>query len=310
MPTKKRFGRLLSLFSAEEDKELRHLRELVTQTLDQLGDKHAYVDRCRHWLNETHQAMSERPIDYDRAWPALLEIRHLFCRALPLRNLDRVVLDIQEDLAYLPADRTASQGKLHKISGQLAALSQKGEKAHQLQADGLRLELEHFSHLTANARLGQWYKINLYRKRLRKMGIFMAIELTILTLALMLYPLFSFKHDDVLVLFAVVGFGCLGGFLSALLTPEPLSQGSSAFYIERGLLLLRPTIGAVAGLVMFYLQKAGLVTIGLKEVGPSAYYIGAFGAGFSERFFVKKLAPMLGTHKAKEKSASEKEDEE
>jgi hypothetical protein len=61
---------------------------------------------------------------------------------------------------------------------------------------------------------------------------------------------------------------------------------------------------------MYYLQKAGLVTIGLKDVGPFTYYVGAFGAGFSERFFVKKLGPMLGTHKTKEKSSTEREDEE
>jgi hypothetical protein len=107
----------------------------------------------------------------------------------------------------------------------LSALALKSEKLHAAQANGLRLELEHVSHLTANARLGQWYKINLYRKRLRKMGILMAVELIVLTLALMLYPLF-FKPDDVLVLVAVVGFGCLGGFLRLCSLPSRSRRGA------------------------------------------------------------------------------------
>lgn len=310
MATKNRFGRVLAWFSAGEDKEIRHQCEWVDRILDELGEKTEHVALCRYWRNQATHALNASPIDYDGAWGALLEIRHLFCRMLHPLDLDRVLLDIQADVAYLRSDRAKSETKLRGLAKELRSLEPKKEAAHHAQINVLRLELEHFSHLTANARCGQWYKINLYRKRLRKMGAYMAAELTVLTLVLMFYPLL-FKRDDdnFLILFAVVGFGCLGGFLSALLTPEPLSQGSSAFYMERGLLLLRPTIGAVAGLVTYYLQKAGLVTIGINP-GPFAYYVGAFGAGFSERYFVKKLAPLLGTHKAKEKSDGGKDDDE
>jgi hypothetical protein len=309
MATKKRFERIVAWFSAGEDKEIRHQCEWIDRILDELGEKTEHVALCRYWRNEATHALNARPIDYDRAWGALLEIRHLFCRMLHPLDLDRVLLDVQADVAYLRSDRAKSETKLRGIAKELSSLEPKKEAAHLAQIKLVRLELEHFSHLTANARSSQWYKINLYRKRLRKMGTYMAAALVILTLVLMYPAVFKRDDDNVLILFAVVGFGCLGGFLSALLTPEPLSRGSSAFYMERGLLLLRPTIGAVAGLVMYYLQKAGLVTIGTNP-GPFTYYVGAFGAGFSERYFVKKLAPFLGTRKGKEESDGGKDDDE
>jgi hypothetical protein len=299
MAAQRRYGSLLSWFTTREDKELRHECALAAQILAEVGEKKQHADLCRqyaHWLNEARQAIDGRPIDYDRAWSALLEIRHLSCRMLPPHDLDRIVLKVRDDLAYIPARAAHHRKQLDDIAKELKTLDQKGEHV----PGTLRFELEHFSHLTADARLDQWYKINLYRQRLRQMALYMAGALAIVTLALILYPLIVGNHEPV-VIFAVIGFGCLGGFLSALLTPEPLSKGSSAFYIERGLLLLRPTIGAVAGLVMYYLQKAEVVTIA-KGAVPYVYYVAAFAAGFSERLFVTKVALLLGGGKEKSKT--------
>ena len=291
------------LFS-REDQELRNECEVVRHLLEEPDYKNKPdTEECHGWLKRANGALDEGHVDYAKAWGSFLQIRHLFCRMLTSHDLDGVVLAIQDDLSYVAADQAKHAAKLKKISDKLKSIDRTINTATDLPA--LRSELEHLSRLAAKARLGRWYKINLYRDRLRKTGYMMIGALIGLAGLLILYPLLL-RNTDPLIVLAVIGFGCLGGFLSALMTSEPLSQGSSEFYIQRGLLWLRPTIGAVAGLVMYFLQKSGLVTIGLKDAVPFTYYVAAFGAGFSERFFVKKLAPLLGTGKSKK----EKEDEE
>jgi hypothetical protein len=93
---------------------------------------------------------------------------------------------------------------------------------------------------------------------------------------------------------AVLAFGSLGGLLSSLLKREPLSGDLVQFYVERAVLLLQPIIGATAGLIIYLLLDAKILTIQHNDLSPAICFVYAFCAGFSERFFLRQLGNLLG----------------
>jgi hypothetical protein len=101
---------------------------------------------------------------------------------------------------------------------------------------------------------------------------------------------------------AVVGFGALGGLVSAIMTMESLEVSASAYYIQRTLLGLRPVIGASAGLILYLIQVSGILSIIPAGVNPqAAYLVLAFAAGFSERFFVAQVERVVDLGKKEKK---------
>jgi hypothetical protein len=122
---------------------------------------------------------------------------------------------------------------------------------------------------------------------------------------------FGLSEQHPIVVLLVVLFGALGGFLSTLQRQEPLGGRSVDFYLERSTLILRPVIGAAAGLLVYIVVRSGLVSIfGTEPTSlPWAYFFVAFCAGFSERFFLKQIASVLdreggaiATHEEKERA--------
>jgi len=148
----------------------------------------------------------------------------------------------------------------------------------------------------AEAWLSQWYKINVYHARLAVMANAMLLIVAVAVAGLLYVPqILGTAAYSAYVVLGVVLFGGVGGIMSALGKQEPLTQGSPAFYVERESLILRPTIGAAAGLVVFFAQLCGIVTVGSNASPTAAFFVAAFCAGISERFFIKRLEPVLGS---------------
>jgi hypothetical protein len=121
--------------------------------------------------------------------------------------------------------------------------------------------------------------------------------------SLWLVPLFLQVPDITSThILAVVGFGALGGLVSAIMTMKSLEVSASAYYIQRTLLGLRPVIGASAGLILYLIQVSGILSIVPAGVNPqAAYLVLAFAAGFSERFFVAQVERVVDLGKKEKK---------
>lgn len=104
----------------------------------------------------------------------------------------------------------------------------------------------------------------------------------------------------------VLLFGLLGGAVSALQQVDQYGeQGQGSLRIREVQLRLRPLIGGMASIVVYSIAQSGLVFEILPGQGtqgmallqlhvqpdnvPMAYYVLAFLAGFSERFFLRIL---------------------
>jgi hypothetical protein len=284
-----------------QEKELVTRCHVIEKTLLELEEKKLAeedkISECCDWLQQSADAIGRCPADFDRAWASLLEIRHRFCWMLPPRGLVRVALDVGGDKLYLKDDNTKRKyrNEIDRLVGKLQALQKRTTPADSRTLTACRVDLAHLSMMGAEARQGQWYKINLYRARLASTARALCAVEALAVAALIYAPqvLGSVPYSWVVVL-GVVIFGGIGGFLSALKMKEPLTQGSPAFYVERESIALRPIVGAAAGLIVFFLQLCGILTVGASGSPQVAFFVAAFCAGFSERFFVKRLEPMLG----------------
>jgi hypothetical protein len=168
----------------------------------------------------------------------------------------------------------------------------------------IRFDLERLSRLTADARDAHWRKVNLLRTRLVITAVILGI---LLAGSLRLVPE-SLNMKDVTWTFilAVIIFGAIGGFVSALSTMESLEAPSYAYYIRRTLLFLKPLIGAAGGLIIYLIQVSGVITILPASSNPRAtYLVLAVAAGFSERFFVSEIEQVAGLSKKKKKQKDE-----
>jgi hypothetical protein len=280
----------------------KNFKELETKKLA----KEDQLSECCDWLQQAVDAIGRCPADYDRAWASLFEIRHKFCWMLPPPGLVRVALDVHDDEIYLK-DENAKIKYRTEIDGlivKLQALQEKTALSDDATLAACRIGLSRLSVMGAEARSSQWYKINLYRARLAFMTWALLIAEAVAIAGLIFFPqvLGSVDHSWVVVV-GVAIFGGIGGLLSALGQKEPLTQGSPTFYVERESIMLRPIIGAAAGLIIFFVQLCGILQVGAMGSPSAAFFVAAFCAGFSERFFIKRLEPILG---AESKSKSTK----
>jgi hypothetical protein len=82
--------------------------------------------------------------------------------------------------------------------------------------------------------------------------------------------------------------GATGGFLSGLLQARNSQVGLVEFQENMLKLQLRPLVGALVALVLFMLLSWDVLT-GIKVTSAGSFFLIAFVAGFSERFFLKLL---------------------
>jgi hypothetical protein len=110
--------------------------------------------------------------------------------------------------------------------------------------------------------------------------------------------------------------GALGGVVSLLLSERNLGEGVTSFYYGKIGLLIKPVLGAVGAVVIYYLFESKLLfhvaefaegVAGAQEGRASTtgvvnltvtycyfYYVLAFLSGFSERFFTATVARLEG----------------
>ncbi len=288
--------RLFRFFFGGQVTGIQNRCDIVEELLGRLNDEPQKVE-CRKWLCRARRAVQDPPVSYsayDVAWGALQEIRHkLSASWLPPHDLVRIALDIRDDLLYLTKATKADQEKYQKIIEEIS------HEAYSLPEEQLKKKREkifYLSLLSGNARSSYWHKVNVLRARLFITAVWMiVIEFMIASLLCIKGKDFGLSEQHPIVVLLVVLFGALGGFLSALQRQEPLGGRSVDFYLERSTLILRPVIGAAAGLLVYIVVRSGLVNIlGTQPTTlPWAYFFVAFCAGFSERFFLKQIALVL-----------------
>jgi hypothetical protein len=116
------------------------------------------------------------------------------------------------------------------------------------------------------------------------------VAAVVIWLLLMWFGLLEDRYSaDVELLFLCYGAGALGALVSAM-TRMSKSTGSMDFEIGRPLLrrlgVFRPFVGAIFGVVLFFLIRSGVPGIVVPEARTQYFYLGlaAFLAGFSERW--------------------------
>jgi len=250
---------------------------LVLEACDRRVDQvHAITKR---WLIGYH--------DYDRAWTVLREIRHMFCAIVPANELQRIAVELDAELNYVPeARRKILRKQLEEQQERLLPLQFSNGSASALAE--CRKQLFQLSLIAASAKQEHWHKINLLRGRLQVTAL-LVVLLALLALASLFVPGFvDIQRETMAVVCGVTIFGALGGFISALRQYEPVAGDSSGFYLERMLLGLRPLVGATAGLVLYLGQLAEVIKL-VPSASAPAYLFIAFCAGFSEQLFLSHL---------------------
>src|SRR5690606_31574748 len=83
--------------------------------------------------------------------------------------------------------------------------------------------------------------------------------------------------------------GAIGGLLSGLLNRDRTDLSSLDHHLEQFTLRLRPSVGAIAALIMRLFVLAGAINIGDAEGLSAELLLLAIAAGFSERLVVKQI---------------------
>jgi hypothetical protein len=255
------------------------------------------IESCRLWLDKAKASLNKRvfryffPYDaYDEIWAFLNLIRHTLCRQLPPERLSTVILQVKNSLNYIldQKQQEALKEELTAMENELTSFTKTTVTPPPDSLANIRLRLERASRICADARENHWRKVNLIRTRLLTTSL---ILISLLLITIVLVPSFlTCPGLSTRSLLSVAIFGALGGLVSALRTIEAIDAPSSAYYIQRTTLGLRPVVGAAAGLVIYLIQVSGIVSlISNKTCADASYLVLAFIAGFSERFFIAQI---------------------
>ena len=232
---------------------------------------------------------------YDLIWAALYQVRHILCRIAPTEDLLVVVLSIRQSLFYLP-DKERRECE-RTLAAAEQALDDFAHGRSALPEAQVRLDLEKLSRTVGYARDAHWRKVNLLRQRLSVTALSLGILLAV-SAGLLPHILTDLSVWSVLT---VIVLGAMGGLVSALRTMESVEDQSSAYYIERTRLCLRPFIGSAAGLVTFLMLQAGILSlpgaVGHPKSGVLELAV-AYMAGFSERFFFGEIGGVVRSFKS------------
>lgn len=268
------------------------------------------IKECYNWFEGAKKVFQQRvfgflPYDrYDKIWTALQQIRHVYCRILSLSDLLAVALDIRGSLTYIPKEevRETHEKELTLIEALLKQhiTGYKPDKPPSHTEQEIRYHLERLSRIGADARQTHWRKVNLLRTRLLLTAPILG---ALLVGSIFLIPEFLLTLGITrLHILAVISLGTIGGLVSALQTVESMEASSSSYYIQRTLLGLRPVVGAAAGLIVYLIHFSGVVSIVPAATYPQVVYLVlAFGAGFTERFFVAQIGRITDMGKEEKK---------
>jgi hypothetical protein len=222
------------------DPQLQVKIEEIHATLEHLDHAEKDFKDCSRWLDKTEQIFNRFRLiimysTYDRLWQMVHKIRHILCRIASPRDLLPVVADIRGCLSYIAKEKRKQYeddlGENEK-SILIHLSSQKlNDHAKVSSLAEIRFNLERLSLITADARDTLWRKVNLLRTRL----LLTAFILILLLLgSLWCVPKFlsipNVSNVTSMFILTIIGFGAMGGFVSALLNMESLEAPSYAYY--------------------------------------------------------------------------------
>ena len=303
--------------SGDERKDQRDFRDKGAegQEKDIKDDCKQDIIVCAHWLEEANRALENIPIwrlpvtrgsfARDTAYACLHKIRHRFCGFLPIDQLVMVLDEIRQDFDYLRDEAERREAcitakELLKYVGE--DRSGKTESELKTEDADFRYKLGRLSGLVAHHRQMVWHKVNLMHSRLM---VTLLVLIALLVTSIWLMPSVLGKGCDPaigvswydIVMLQVAG--ALGGALSALMTRAPLDLHISQYYPKQAVLLLRPAVGAAAGLALGLVQLSGIISVFPEAAGGSdvkweVILLVAFVGGFSERLFLGRLDDLVG----------------
>lgn len=261
------------------DTRIDRLRTVIAQKRAQLEALEA--PRATALLDEADEHAAAFRVN--EAWACVLECDHAMIDAF-----DAVTLQAQADLIRVEA---RSKLKNWRGDGVRALLGSPGTPVPPGKVKAaLRMLHEEFHN--------SYFKIDLVAKQIARMALIGgAIVVAVLALAhLGVPPLGAYATD---LTWAGL-LGGLGGLLSALRTlTTSATRQIPAHLAGWPVTLVRPVIGAVAGIAAWLIIATGVITVA-AEVRPLAPLVAAFFAGFSERYFLS-LVP--GAEKRTESSS-------
>jgi hypothetical protein len=249
---------------------------------------------------------------------ALDQLRHICCRILLCPDLLIVTSNIRYDMLYIDLESK----RRHKFEQCIEDVEKCCGESNSESLDHLgklRCQLESVSREVSDVKLLFWRKVNLLQKRL----LYTAIILGILLLSSIYFVPAILNSNETaihsnetgihsnetgilksnekfiitnLLMVGLLMSGALGGLFSAMRATEPVKGDEASYYIQRLLLILRPIIGASAGVIICLLNLSGIVSLTIISKTPNqkaAYLVLAFLAGFSERFFVSQVEKLM-----------------
>ena len=230
---------------------------------------------------------------YDAVYAGLHEVRTRLCGVLPAAQLSFwVVEDIEGDISYLnsAAARDRANEDLKHIRSALIRLL--GPAAWTVSLAVLRAQLGGLSESVGYARESVWLKVNLKRSRLALMGLLL---MCVIIAGILQLPTIAGRSassvSSVSFFLALALAGAGGGLVSSLLSPEPVDAKPTDFYVNRGLLYVRPLVGATVALASYFAVQVGILSVvNIKATSPTGgFLVLGFISGFSERFFVNRV---------------------
>ena len=292
--------------NGSRDPQIQVMIQEMHAILGHLKQEGKDITECSQWMEKierisTHRRLISPYSTYDMIWQMLHKMRHALCRICSPGDLPAISVDIRGCLAYVAKeDRLRYEDDLDRTEESLKMHLSKQKSNRLLSMETIRYNLEYLSLVTADTRDLHWRKVNLLRTRLFATAVILGL---LLMGCLEFVPQFlNIPNVTPIFILTIIGFGAIGGLVSAILSMESIEAPSSAYYIRRTLLLLKPVIGAATGLMIYLIQVSGIVTIATGQINSQAVYlVMAFLAGFSERFFVAKVEQLVGIEKKKEK---------
>lgn len=256
---------------------------------------HQCLIECYCYLVSAEAAHDTWPFPYKRidlAREHTISLLCCFCRILPPERLLIPISFVKAGVEYLPEK---SRGI---VEGQIA-----GVQKHVIKGnvdEKLRRELESLVREVGWRRQRPWMKANRLRQRLLNGAL---VAVVILGAVGALLAIFIKKELLPTKLWGAPGWlffvllpllGALGGLLSGARARESFWAPKYTYYIERTLVCIRPIIGAVAGLISYF-----ILLLALPEVSFPLAIVSSFASGFSERFFLSSLERVIGESEAK-----------
>lgn len=250
---------------------LAELSEIVTLRINRAPqDKRIFLEEARYLLERAGEALDAR--DLNMGWGLLLEAERWSVQASSDADLEKQAERLREEVR-------------EKLSGwrQLAALRVLGDQGTpatmEAVREALRIRNEHSNN--------EYHKFDLLAGQLFLVGILLlAGVIAILVVSWAgVSPLDGHTNR-------LAWGGLLGGVGGLLSSARGLTLGAQrkipAQVADWPVTLIRPVLGAAAGIGAWLVATAGFVTIGASDQ-QLAPLVTSFVAGFSERYFLSLL---------------------